>query len=462
MSSEFVSAAPVATASDLLRVGQAPLVPRAHLFVVISCATPMDSPSRHSIEGLSEVRIGRGSARRALRGVPDGRPQLMLSLADRHVSSQHARLVRTQDGWAFEDMGSKNGSFVNGSAARSVPLADADCLQIGHTLLIFRDAHPTPENAALDLVASARAPAFATLLPGLARELDTLALAATSQVPIMLVSETGTGKELLARAIHSLSRREGDFVPVNCGALPATLVESVLFGHKRGAFSGALADHDGLFRSANRGTLLLDEVGDMSPAAQAAVLRTLQDGEVLPVGCTRPVRVDMRIVSATHRDLEARTVHGTFREDLLARLSGFMFRLPSLRERREDTGLLVAVLLRKIACDTGSPPTLSPDAGWALLRYAWPRNVRELEKCLSRAAAVARDGRIDVEHLAEQVRRGAPRAKRSDDELREQLVSLMKDSGGNVSFAAKAMCTSRTQVHRWMSRFGIEARSFRR
>jgi transcriptional regulator of acetoin/glycerol metabolism len=201
----------------------------------------------------------------------------------------------------------------------------------------------------------------------------------------------------------------------------------------------------------------------MPAAAQAAVLRTLQDGEVHPVGATHPVRVDVRVVSATHRDLEARVAHGSFREDLLARLSGFTFRLPPLRERREDIGLLVSVLLRSVSATRGAAPALSPEAGMALLRYRWPRNVRELEKCLARAVAVAGDGRIEVEHLAEDVRDGGVRAGgSSDDELRERLFALVRESRGNVTFAAKVMGTSRSQVHRWMKRFGIEARSFRR
>jgi len=355
----------------------------------------------------------------------------------------------------FEDLGSKNGSFVNGAPARTVLLGDADRLQVGHTLLIFRAALPTPAHAPLDLEATARVPALATLIPGLARELDVLAKAAASNVPLLMVSETGTGKELLAHAVHALSRRAGAFVPVNCGGLPATLVESVLFGHKRGAFSGAIADHVGLIRAASGGTLLLDEVGDMSSAAQSAVLRTLQDGEVLPVGATQPTHVDVRVISATHRDLEARVAGGTFREDLLARLSGFAFRLPPLRERREDIGLLLGVLLRAIAAEH-TAPVFSPEAGAALLRHSWPRNVRELEKCLAHAAALATNGRVDVEHLPRAVRDGiAPPRRSPDDELRDRLVSLLRDGSGNVSFVAEAMRTSRTQVHRLMKRFGI-------
>jgi transcriptional regulator with GAF, ATPase, and Fis domain len=363
----------------------------------------------------------------------------------------------------LEDLGSKNGSLVNGSQKRSVVLADGDWLQVGHTLLVFRAALPTRLNAPVDLVATLRVPALATLIPRLAAQLDKLSLAAVSAVPVLLISETGTGKELLARAVHALSGRVGDFVAVNCGGLPATLVESVLFGHKRGAFSGAVADQPGLFRAANGGTLLLDEVGDLPPPAQAVILRALQDGEVLPVGATQPTHVDVRVVAATHRDLEACVAAGTFREDLLARLSGFTFRLPSLRERREDMGLLIGALLRPVAQSQGYAPALSPEAGMALLRHPWPRNVRELEKCLSHAVALAGGGRIEVEHLPEGVRNGEIPARRSsDDELRERLLTLLRDNDGNVSLVAAALHTSRSQVHRWMKRFGMVADTFRR
>ncbi|HLK40942.1 MAG TPA: FHA domain-containing protein, partial [Polyangiaceae bacterium] len=243
------------TASDPRLQAKSPLLPRAHLFVAMSCHRPLEAPSRHALEGLDAVYIGRGASRQAVRSASNELRHLALTLADRHVSTEHARLVRRDGAWAFEDLGSKNGSLVNGAPCRAATLEDGDCLQIGHTLLIFRAALPTPEHAAQDLVATARAPALSTLVPRLARDLDVLAVAAASAVPVVLVSETGTGKEMLARAIHSLSCRKGDFVAVNCGGLPAALLESILFGHKRGAFSGAVTDHAGLFRTAHAGTL---------------------------------------------------------------------------------------------------------------------------------------------------------------------------------------------------------------
>jgi transcriptional regulator of acetoin/glycerol metabolism len=432
-----------------------------HLFVVLSCARPLDPTSRHTLEGIGEVHIGRGAERRAVRRVEKGQHRLALTLDDAHVSTAHARISRQDGSWVLEDLASKNGTFVNGTPASMVCLADGDCVQIGQTLLVLRTDLLTPAGTPSDLEATARTPALATLLPMFARDLDVLAAMATSPTPVLLISETGTGKELLARAVHALSRRTGDFVPVNCGGLPPTLFESVLFGHKRGAFSGAVADSPGLFRAADAGTLLLDEVGDMAPAVQSALLRALQSGEVLPLGATRSVRVDTRIVSATHWDLEARVADGTFREDLLARLAGYTFRLPPLRERKEDIGVITGVLLREAG--GGSAPKLSPDAGLALMRHDWPRNVRELEKALVHATALAGTGRIEVEHLPESVKdRGENRRPaRSEDQI-QRVARLLDENGGNVSVVASAMQTSRSQVHRLMKRLAIEPGAFRR
>jgi DNA-binding NtrC family response regulator len=448
--------------------------PRAHLFVVLLCSNPGAGASRHSIEDVDDVCLGRGSrtlARSSTQTTTGGaRRILTLTLPDDRISTSHARLSRDDSGWTFEDLGSKNGSFINGAAARRRPLVDGDVLQVGYTLLIFRDALPTPPAAVANLDVAPQSPgsAFATLLPTLAREFGALASIAPSEVPVLLVSETGTGKEVVARALHALSRRKGAFVPVNCGALPATLAESILFGHKRGAFSGATADSAGLVRSADEGTLLLDEVGDMPLALQPMLLRALQEGEVLPVGATTSTRIRVRFVGATHRNLESAVAAGAFREDLYARLSGFVFRLPPLRERREDIGLLTAALLRKIEGTNGRPQALGAEAGMLLLRYDWPRNVRELEKCLTRAALFAAGGPIEPSHLPPEVRagnEGAPARRKvltpRDEANRERLLELLKVHRGNLSAVAEAFNTSRTQIHRWLRRFDIDPTKYR-
>lgn len=294
--------------------------PLAQLFVAMHCGAPSEAPSRHALGSVQDVHIGRGRAARAVRHDEGGKWKLEVKLPDDQVSSAHARMFSREGHWHIEDLSSKNGTIVNGGPVASARLVDGDCIQVGQTFLMLRTAMSTPPDAPDDLFAKGLFPAFATLNPQLAVDLDGLAAVATSRVPILLLSETGTGKELLARAVHDLSRRAGRFVPVNCGGLPQSLSESILFGHRRGAFSGAVADQPGLFRAAHRGTLLLDEVGDISPAVQATVLRALQDGEVLAVGDTKPTHVDARVVAATHRDLPAMAAEGAFREDLLSRL----------------------------------------------------------------------------------------------------------------------------------------------
>ena len=444
-------------------------VPRAHLFVVLMCSTPKSGSSRHSIDDVDDVYLGRGARRVARRADEGGRRALHIALPDDRISTSHARVSRGEGGWTLEDLGSKNGSFANGVAARRSPLADGDVLQIGHTFLIFRDGLPTPAGAPSDVETAAPASAFATLLPALARDFDALAMVAVSDIPVLLVSETGTGKEIVARALHVLSRRSGAFVPVNCGALPTNLAESILFGHRRGAFSGATSEHSGLVRSAHGGTLLLDELGDLPLALQPTLLRVLQEGEVLPVGATTAVRISVRFVGATHRDLEKRVGGGAFREDLLARLSGFTMRLPPLRERREDIGLLVGALLCRIEEATGCTPALSPDAGALLLRYTWPRNIRELEKCLERAVLFASDGPIEPWHLPPDVRGEAaepggskPRDPTTRDvENRLRMIELLELHRGNLRAVAGALKTSRSQVHRWLRRFEIDVAPYR-
>src|SRR5437588_230906 len=189
----------------------------------------------------------------------------------------------------------------------------------------------------------------ATLSPVCRCQRARVGLGARARIPVLLLGETGTGKELIARAVHDLSGRTGPFLAVNCGALPETLVESELFGYRKGAFSGAYEDRPGLVRSSDKGTLLLDEIGSLPLPAQAALLRVLQEEEVVPVGATRPLRVNLRVVAATHEDLGVLASQELFRADLLARLSGFTLDLPPVRERREDVGLFLTSLLRKLA-----------------------------------------------------------------------------------------------------------------
>ena len=227
---------------------------------------------------------------------------------------------------------------------------------------------------------------------------------------VLVTGESGTGKELIAEILHRWSpRREGPFVRVNCGAIAETLLESELFGHARGSFTGAERDRSGLFEEAHGGTILLDEVGEMPLSMQVKLLRVLQEREVRPVGRAHPVRIDVRVVAATHRDLAAEVRAGRFRQDLLFRLDAIQIRVPPLRERREDTAALVPALLRRYAEEVGvAPRRLSREAHDALLQYALPGNVRELQNILYRATLLAPGDVIRRQDLAESLQGSEP------------------------------------------------------
>jgi transcriptional regulator with AAA-type ATPase domain len=447
--------------------GSTPLArPDPYLIVVLECDRPLAGSSRHSLRGIDEIVLGRGDDRRAVR---EGN-RLRIELPSAWMSATHARIRRQGRVFHLEDLGSRNGTRVGGKTVAHVVLADGDVVELGHAILLFREALHTPPGTPLDLDIPP-GQGMRTIVPALAAEIEAIERIATSRVPVLLRGETGTGKEVVARAVHALSRRAGEFVAVNCGAIPEALVESQLFGHTKGAFSGAVRDAPGFVRASSGGTLFLDEVGDLPLPSQAALLRVLQEGEVVPVGTTRPAAVDLRVVAATHQPLEALAARGTFRKDLLARLDGYSFTLAPLRERREDLGIIVGELLRDVAPDAAARLRLSPDVGRALVRYEWPLNVRELRHCLARAAALAKGGEmLERNHLPAAVAQTldepsavAPGAEAtSDDRLREQLDRLLTEHDGNVAEVARALGKARMQVHRWMKRFAIDPRRYRR
>jgi sigma54-dependent transcription regulator len=436
--------------------------PRAHLFLLMEAQRPLSPGARHDLGDVDEVTLGRSEARTAQRRDEGGVKRLRLGVPDPWASSEHARLRRTDGGWSCEDLGSRNGLLVNGKRVNSAQLGDGALIEIGHTFFRFVAALPTSADAPADLEGSEladRPPGLRTLVPTLAQHLLALGRIAASPLTVLVTGETGTGKEVIARAIHEASGRPGAFVAVNCGALPATLVESELFGARRGAYSGATSDRPGLVRAADRGTLFLDEIGDLPLPAQVALLRVLQEREVLPIGGTQPQKVDLRVVSATHRDLATLVAQGRFRSDLYARLAGFVLKLPPLRERREDLGLFVAELLER----TGAPePSFTLEAARALLTYEWPLNVRELDQRLQAAVALADGGTIDREHLGE-LSLPTPEPPLDDEhrERRQRLIDLLGEHAGNVSAVATAMGLSRMQVHRWLKRYRIDAQAFR-
>jgi len=456
--------------------------------VAFEAARPLAAPSRHSLVDVDIVNIGRASSRRCERDGSGAVRQLALRVPDPRLSSSHARIARVYGRWIVEDLDSRNGTFVNGQRVPRAPLSDGDLIEVGQTFLLFRDLAVTPD-ARPDVDAAELTPPvpeMATLSPALAKDLAGVAQVAATVVPVLLRGESGTGKEILARAVHRLSGRGHDFVAINCAALPEGLVEAELFGHKKGSFSGALEDRPGLVRSADGGTLFLDEIGDLRESSQGALLRVLQECEVMPVGGTRPIKVDLRVVAATHRDLTEMVEEGTFRSDLLARLSGFTVALPALRERREDLGLLIGALLRRLLPEHAERITFTGPAARALFLHAWPHNVRELERCLETASALAGERPIDVEHLPVAVRTTseapaptpagapAPTVRRTtepgDDDAGlgpdrgpscRELEALMQEHQGNLSAVARVLGKDRVQIRRWLKRCYLDPRSYR-
>jgi two-component system response regulator AtoC len=303
--------------------------------------------------------------------------------------------------------------------------------------------------------------------------------AAGLDITVLLAGETGTGKELAARAVHFHgARRERRFVPVNCGALPAELVESELFGHARGAFTGAVGAKPGLFEEAEGGTLFLDEIGELPLPVQVKLNRALQEKEIRRVGETQPVAVNVRIIAATHRDLKAEVQAGRFREDLFYRLNVFPVRLPPLRERREDVPLLAVHFLGKHANALRRELTgFDPEALRALAGYPWPGNVRELENAVERAVAIAAGPLVTVRDLPADVTGGPVGAipgellaampyrdavdQARDRVSRDYLAALLREFEGNVTRAAERAGVERESLHRLLKRYGVRSEDYK-
>ena len=432
-----------------------------YLCLELECERPLVGPARWRLADLDHARIGRGTTRR---WQPSSDGGLGIEIPDLWMSFEHLELRNAGTHWVARDLGSKNGIFVDGQPVSEAPLSNNSLLLVGHTLLRFRSGLPLEGPSAQDFGASPGAiEPLTTVSPLFQRVLHRARAIAPTRIPVLLAGESGTGKEVLARAIHGMSGRRGTLVAVNCGAIPANLVEAELFGHRKGAFSGADQDRPGLVKASDGGTLFLDEIGDLPLAAQVALLRVLQEAEVLPIGGHRPTPLDLRVIAATHHDLARLVKEERFRHDLLARLDGVTLALPALRERSEDIPLILALLLRRLAPDRPEV-TFSPAAGEALLEHTWPLNVRELEQALAAALALSGTEPIDIAHLPPAVttrRRERPRELTPEEiEQRDSLVEALRKHSGNVSAVARALDEHRTQVVRWLERFGIDPHAF--
>jgi DNA-binding NtrC family response regulator len=311
-------------------------------------------------------------------------------------------------------------------------------------------------------------PALLGRTPAMTAVYKQIAHAAAADAPVLIIGESGTGKELVARAVHQHGKRASrPFVPINCGALTETLLESELFGHVRGAFTGAVADHKGVFQTAHSGTVFLDEVGEMSPALQVKLLRVLQEGEVRPVGSNRAMHVDVRIVAATNVDVERAVGEGRFRQDLYYRLGVVVINLPPLRERREDIPLLVERFLHAAATKAGKVVDIAPEALDALAAHHWPGNVRELENTIERLVVFSRTSRIEASELPATLVSGHAGEHGSrlfdglptlDEVERRYLLHVLEQVGGNRTRAAEVMGIDRRTLYRMAERFGVPLR----
>jgi DNA-binding NtrC family response regulator len=301
--------------------------------------------------------------------------------------------------------------------------------------------------------------------PAMIKLVDLARRVARVDSTVLITGESGSGKERFARLVHEESARAaGPFVAVNCGAITETLLETELFGHARGSFTGATVDRPGLLEAANGGTIMLDEVGEVSPGMQVKLLRALQEREIRRVGESRSRAIDVRVVAATNRDLSIEVARGAFRVDLYYRLKVVELPVPPLRERREDILPLARVLLADAALRMKSKIAgLSPGAADQLLRYRWPGNVRELENAMERAVALARGRRIEADDLPEEVRRAAPLPSAAtsegvrplDEVEKEYVLAALKATGGNQTQAARALRIGTATLYRMLKRYGL-------
>ena len=389
------------------------------------------------------------------------------ALADGRMSRHHSAVGMAADGSArITDRDSRNGTFVNGERVRKAVLKDGDVIGLGSILLLLHQGPP--------VFVEPRHPRLIGASWSIGRTVSEIEQVAPYGTPVLILGETGTGKELVAREIHHQSRRKGHLESINCGGLSDDLLQSELFGHVRGAFSGADRDRTGLLEVANGGTVFLDEIGDASPALQVGLLRYLQEGEVRRLGSNRTSRVDTRIVAATHRDLPDLVGRGEFREDLYARLTGWTIQIPPLRARREDIPLLVDHFVREMG--RGGPRQVHHRLFRRLLSYLWPRNVRELRAVIERAVIEAGDDEVLrlTPALADRLQAvevaptpatktgEAGRAAPAERPTKEALALLLVEHDGNIRQVAAALGVARNTVYRWLKALGIDRAAARR
>lgn len=463
----------------------------------MSTSTLTDTPSERMIRtgpqpGLTLVYcngLGRAGEQVAL----GGRSALLLGreervfpggpLGDSRMSSRHAALAADRGRWVLVDRQSKNGTFVNGRRVTEHTLAPGDVLRVGSTFIVFGAVPAEPDRRAGELVGVGAA---------MTQVRESVALVAPTEQTVLVLGESGSGKEVVARELHRASGRRGPFLAINCASLRGELLESELFGHVRGAFTGAQRAHDGLFLRADQGTVFLDEAGEMDEAVQARLLRVLEARAIRPVGASEEIPIHTRVVAATNREVEALVRDKRLRADLYARLARWTIALPPLRERREDLGVLTRAILARLEPGGHAPgqpgsagPSglheprgqqvssgsfcldVTPELMAALLESTWPLNVRGLVNVLE-GARIAQPGvsRLDlVPHvaaaLAAQAQIGQAPSEAVEAPSQERIVAALQAHGGNVAAAARDVGLTRQSLYRLLEKLGLDASAYR-
>ena len=403
------------------------------------------------------LRVVKGADRGVAVTVGKG-PTCDLALTDASVSRAHATITSTPRGYLIEDLGSKNGTEVNGLKIDRALLHPGCAIRLGSTLLEFVTgerglAWTEADDSMLEGLAGASAAMRAVY-----RQLRTFA---PTDATVVITGETGTGKEVAARALHSLSRRSGGpFVVFDCANVEESLLGSGLFGHRRGAFTGAVESRKGMFELADGGTLLLDEVGELPLELQSRLLGVLQRREVLPLGATAPRPVNVRVLAATHRNLEAMSQAGTFREDLYFRLAVLTLEMPPLRARREDLPQLARTLLSALVPGSAPAPEVTAPALAALASRPWKGNVRELRNVLERALVLSGGAAIEPAHVGaagtSPPASEPPVARAHMRQVeRDLLVAALEKAGGNKMQAARDLGMSISTLKRKLASHGL-------
>ncbi len=405
------------------------------------------------VDDGAEIVVGRSS-------------EATIQIDDPKVSREHARIVRRDGALQLIDLGSRNGTRVNGKTARgqSVPLSSGDTILFGQAEILIAETAGQRERRDPAAVA-VELPGVVVSDPAMAQAFDRARRVAQAETTVLLLGETGVGKEVIAEQIHRQSpRAQGPLVRLNCGALPESILESELFGHERGAFTGADKRKAGYLETANGGTLFLDEIGELGASMQTRLLRVLEDRKFMRVGGREEITSDLRVIAATNRELEREARAGRFRQDLYFRLAAFIIRLPPLRERPSEIDLFAELFARQFAKRMNRPRfRLSADAMSLLRAYDWPGNVRELRNAIEHAVVLSEDGVVTAQHLPDTLRgeRSAPvtaggvRGQVADIE-RRAIEEALRAEDGNQTRAARRLGISRRALIYKLEKHGLK------